>query len=543
MEQKKYLDLNGLRQFLNRILNLFSPKDHTHSNYASQINIQGNGNAITELTQSGNTISAKKNDTFLTSHPDIATKTDTVSNVNVSSGTSFTVIDSVDKDLYGHITAMNTKTVTLPQETSLSKEINATEKKTLSYGDTFNAVIDTDVDGHKITYTRTTFTLPTVDADINGTSTNPVQNRAIYATIENNISSHDTSQNAHNDIRTSISDLSNQKIDTSDIADDLVSAVSSKVLSANQGVELNKQISQLRSVVSSKAAQSEFDLHVGNLSNPHGITLEHLGVQAVADELNLLQGVSDVILDASNYSNYALPLEGGSLTGLLVVKNNATWPAIGFDPQPSDKSFRTYFAYDAPENSSISRFRFQERSRTSTGDPLDYLETYSLPNADSNLSANASYEILTTKNPIRVDQGGTGALTVADARKNLKAVCKTGDTITGVLQLGAETGNTSAYYVQINRHVNDTDYSARTYVDNATGGACVSMMVPVNGSLTIKNRMRLDIDSTEFMKPVSVGSGGTGATSAAEARVNLGIRSGTELPESANEGDLFVLHS
>lgn len=42
---------------------------------------------------------------------------------------------------------------------------------------------------------------------------------------------------------------------------------------------------------------------------------------------------------------------------------------------------------------------------------------------------------------------------------------------------------------------------------------------------------------------LSVSQGGTGATTASGARTNLGIKSGTALPETANEGDIFFLYT
>lgn len=44
-------------------------KSHTHSNYASTVTTTGSGNAITSISQSGNTITATKGATFLTSLP------------------------------------------------------------------------------------------------------------------------------------------------------------------------------------------------------------------------------------------------------------------------------------------------------------------------------------------------------------------------------------------------------------------------------------------------------------------------------------------
>ena len=55
------------------------------------------------------------------------------------------------------------------------------------------------------------------------------------------------------------------------------------------------------------------------------------------------------------------------------------------------------------------------------------------------MSETATYEIVTSKSAVTVAQGGTGATTAADARTNLGAVNKAGDTMSGTLT----TANTS----------------------------------------------------------------------------------------------------
>ena len=64
------------------------------------------------------------------------------------------------------------------------------------------------------------------------------------------------------------------------------------------------------------------------------------------------------------------------------------------------------------------RFYFQEYSKTD-GVLTNYYENYQLPQPDNNLTSNPTYNILTSKNPVTVTQGGTGATTVDGARENL----------------------------------------------------------------------------------------------------------------------------
>ena len=94
-----------------------SQASHTHSNYASAVTVTGSGNAVTAVSQSGNTITATKGSTFLTAHPAVTMASNTTSS---ASSVSFSAIDSVTKDTFGHVTKVNTKTVTVPKYTVVS---------------------------------------------------------------------------------------------------------------------------------------------------------------------------------------------------------------------------------------------------------------------------------------------------------------------------------------------------------------------------------------------------------------------------------------
>lgn len=106
--------LNGIESNVQTQLDGRSLVGHTHNNYASTVNITGSGNAITSLSQAGNVITATKGTTFLTAHPAITMGTNTTSAASPGAGETFTAIDSITKDAYGHVTKVNTKTISMP---------------------------------------------------------------------------------------------------------------------------------------------------------------------------------------------------------------------------------------------------------------------------------------------------------------------------------------------------------------------------------------------------------------------------------------------
>lgn len=144
------------------------------------------------------------------------------------------------------------------------------------------------------------------------------------------------------------------------------------------------------------------------------------------------------------------------------------------------------------------------------------------------------YDILTTKSPVLVTQGGTGATTPAQARANLEitpanigAVAKTGDTMTGPLTLNnVDLIQTNGYLVGsandgINHaiklgHVNDNVMQFIEY----SGNFEFYYTNPSSGNYT--KIFHLTTDSNPSPKPLGINNGGTGATDAPGARANLG---------------------
>ena len=73
----------------------------------------GSGNGVESVNLSGSTVKVVYS-SFLTTHPSVIKYTDTTSTSTPSFGDSFTAVDSVTRDTYGHVQKINLKTITLP---------------------------------------------------------------------------------------------------------------------------------------------------------------------------------------------------------------------------------------------------------------------------------------------------------------------------------------------------------------------------------------------------------------------------------------------
>lgn len=105
-----------LADFTNKKLSLYNADGGNTIDFYSELesSTSGTGNAITAITVKGRKITITKGATFLTAHPVISKATDSTSTATPALGESFTAIDGVTRDSNGHVTKINTKTVTLP---------------------------------------------------------------------------------------------------------------------------------------------------------------------------------------------------------------------------------------------------------------------------------------------------------------------------------------------------------------------------------------------------------------------------------------------
>ena len=282
---------------INDAMNTKADSDHTHDNYASNVTVTGSGNAITNITQSGNTISATKGTTFLTSETSLSKGTDNTEAKTLSHGGTFVAI--TDTSVSGHKLTDTTTTYTLPSETSLSKGITSGSG---------NAVTDISVSGHIVTLTKgKTFSVDghthhasdagaepagAVNAAISkwvGDKTVAVQ---IDEALKEALEKVDASGSADGALATAksytdgkIADLINGAPATLDTLKEIADA-----MQKNEGV-----VAALDEAIGKKANATDLSAHISNQSNPHNVTISQLGVTATATELNYVDGVTSNI--------------------------------------------------------------------------------------------------------------------------------------------------------------------------------------------------------------------------------------------------------
>lgn len=185
----KFLSLDGVTEFLAELKNLFVSKTElsAHTSNHAPSNAEKNQNAFSNVAVGSTLVAADSATDTLTlvagsnvtltpdatndkvtiaatdtvyTHPNYTARTGVpTANATLSHGGTFTVSQPVS-DSTGHVTAVNSRTYTLPSETALSKGTDATTTSILSHSGTFKAITGVAVSGHQITPTVTTFTLP-----------------------------------------------------------------------------------------------------------------------------------------------------------------------------------------------------------------------------------------------------------------------------------------------------------------------------------------------------------------------------------------------
>lgn len=135
----------------------------------------------------------------------------------------------------------------------------------------------------------------------------------------------------------------------------------------------------------------------------------------------------------------AVPITGGTVEGKIkaqqyTVGNANDYPSIEFEADDESKGKVGAIQFTATDTG--RRFSLVHYPANQDGKANKSFESFQFPQPDQNLAESKYYNVLTTKNPVSIAQGGTGKTTAAEALAALGGV-PTGRTINGK----ALTGN------------------------------------------------------------------------------------------------------
>lgn len=218
----------------------------------------------------------------------------------------------------------------------------------------------------------------------------------------------------------------------------------------------------------------------------------------------------------------AVPMEGGKMTGALTIgtkTETANVPLTISRKGTDDAGYEMQLGISDGDAAVVMLYQTTESGIT-------------VPNRMVLDTDNTSFKV-----PVDILGGGTGANNAADARANLEitpanigALATTGGKMTGTLTVGSNTSRNSVP-VTVSRLGTDgtTKYEM---LHGITDGDEASIIFYQNGAHV--NRMILGDDRTTFGVPVDIAGGGTGASNAADARVNLGVASQEDVDNLSN---------
>lgn len=194
-----------------------------------------------------------------------------------------------------------------------------------------------------------------------------------------------------------------------------------------------------------KKAITDFITHKNSTSNPHSVTAAQAG---------------------------ALPISGGTLTGDMFIKRNASYPG-------KSQLFKSHYS-TTDEGTFLRDYKDGDLAGQSVGLRLNSADP---TNKFQYAEGFTYYKILTTKAAVAVTEGGTGAATVAGARNNLGL----GNTSGAVPVANGGTGATTAATARTNLGFitasgNVTVAANTQYADITVSGAATSKMVWINNS-------------------------------------------------------------
>ena len=210
------------------------------------------------------------------------------------------------------------------------------------------------------------------------------------------------------------------------------STITSTMLTASGGMAdtidiINDKIDDVASGVEQNEANiSALELKVDNDINSLAIEFSQIIDGISGDVINLQSTVNTHTQDITSLTNDKVNRAGDTMSGSLSVigtigTQDSNAPSYEYRTG-STRKVRTLY------NATDDRFGVELYGKNNPS----IREKYVLP-VTSDPSTDTQYNILTTKNSVTIEQGGTGATNAQAARENLGAVNKSGDTMTGLL--------------------------------------------------------------------------------------------------------------
>lgn len=285
------------------------------------------------------------------------------------------------------------------------------------------------------------------------------------------------------------------------------------------------------------------------------ITIGNTG-KSVNGSGNVSWSLSEIGAAASSHTHSYLPLSGGTLTGRLTANakisatttggswiNGKTVTNAGYcittQPDSTGNAYYPFFAAKSGGGHTVNLgclgnawgFYGFKSSRTDNG--TDWQFTFDAgTGAITHNSTMTQTGVYTSKNSLDMNASSSSASYSASFAIQDRNGNQMGD-----IQCSKQTSDRNAIQIEASRTISGTSYynNLRLCISN-TGG--LTYMV----SNAAAFRDMLGLGNTSGAVPVA--NGGTGATAKRQAKINLGITSGTgSAPSSGSYGDIYIQYS
>ena len=211
----------------------------------------------------------------------------------------------------------------------------------------------------------------------------------------------------------------------------------------------------------------------------------------------------------------------------FIINNAADTPTLDFRPTNTPSNNAAFIAYRSPsiaEDGTIthmSAFQFNQYSyvKDSATEKTNFRDIFSLPTTATDLTANNYYNILTTKSPVTLEQGGTGVTTAPEIRELLGL----GNTIGAVPIASGGTGATTA--AEALENLEALPLAGGTL----TGELICDAPITANGKLVLSNKLW----TNNYITLVGKSSGFNFASNQIAANTNADVDFGEENPSIA----------